>query len=406
MSVQRRGKGWRCRWKEGDRWRSRTFDRKADALLFDAELRRRRRLGSLASLDAGLETLDQYTADTWTPTYGAVLSAKTQALYSSLYDTHVSPTLGGTPLRELTPELIARWYSDRKAADAGPVAVRKALTLLGGILQRAHESGRIASNPARTYKPAKLPRRSEVRPLAPATVEKMRAAASPRDAALLSVMAYGGLRPGEALALRWGDVRDRTLLVTRSLSLGAEKGTKTGEHRTVRLLEPLREDLAKWRRQCGGAFPMVRLCFEVRTASRGPRPPTNPGVARPLPAHSCGRVAPRAPLRPAPQLREPAPPRGPQRDLRRPPTRPRCRLTLTRYGHVIDELDDLPRRRQRPRSGSHARPHVPVLYPTGPTEASPEAPPIPRNSLKSPDGRSRARTGDLLLVRQALYQLS
>src|SRR5260370_571255 len=73
-----------------------------------------------------------------------------------------------------------------------------------------------------------VPRGAEVRPLAPSTIEAMRAAATTRDAVLLAVLAYAGLRPGEALALRWGDVRERTLLVERALSLGAEKGTKTG----------------------------------------------------------------------------------------------------------------------------------------------------------------------------------
>jgi integrase len=31
--------------------------------------------------------------------------------------------------------------------------------------------------------------------------------------ALVSVFAYAGLRPGKALALTWGDVRERTLLI-------------------------------------------------------------------------------------------------------------------------------------------------------------------------------------------------
>jgi integrase len=64
----------------------------------------------------------------------------------------------------------------------------------------------------------------------------MRAAADPRDAALISVLASAGLRPGEALALQWDDVRDNTLLVERALSLGEEADTKTTMHRTVRLL--------------------------------------------------------------------------------------------------------------------------------------------------------------------------
>jgi integrase len=252
VSVQKRGpRAWRVRWTEGDRWRSRTFELKRDADAFDADLRRRRRLGTLADLDAGTESLDTYVTGTWALTYAPLLAPKTRSLYIGPYDGHIAPTLGPVRLRQLTPELIGRWQADRLAAGAGPVAMHKALTLLGNMLQRAVEGGHIPSNPARLVRRATLPRRAEVRPLAPATVEAMRTTSSPRDATLLSVLAYGGLRPGEALALRWGDVRDRTLLVQRSVSLGAEKATKTGRHRTVRLLAPLAADLREWRLRSG-----------------------------------------------------------------------------------------------------------------------------------------------------------
>ena len=261
MSVQKRVTrrkdgstytAWRVRWEEGDRMPSRTFDLKRDAQLFDAEVKRRRGLGSLAALDAGRESLDSYVSYTWAPTHVALLAPKTRSLYTGLYDHHISPTLGGVALRELNTEMIARWQSDRLAAGAGPVAVNKALTLLGGILQRAAEStGRIDGNPVRLVRKARLPARKEVRPLAPVTVEAMRAASSPRDATLFSVLAYSGMRPGEALALQWGDLRERTLLIERALSLGDEKDTKTTAHRTVRLLAPLAADLREWQMRSG-----------------------------------------------------------------------------------------------------------------------------------------------------------
>jgi len=248
MSVQKRTTNradgskqiaWRVRWQEGDRWRSRSFEHKRDALLFDSELRRRRRLGSVASIDAGTESLDHFVTRVWTPTYAAQLAPKTQATYAAVYDRHVSPTLGGVQLQAITAELVSRWQADRLAAGAGASVVRKALVTLGGILQRAAEGGRIASNPVRLVRKAPLPRRSEVVPLAPITVERMRAASSPRDATLISVLAYSGARPGEALALRWGDVRERTILVERSVAAGQLKPTKTGQTRTIRLLHPL-----------------------------------------------------------------------------------------------------------------------------------------------------------------------
>jgi integrase len=263
-------------------------------------------------------------------------------VYTSVYDHHIAPTLGGIPLRELTPELIGRWQSDRLATGAGPSAVRKALTLLGGILQRAAESGRIASNPARLVRKAPLPRRAEVRPLAPITVEAMRAASSERDAAVLSVLAYAGLRPGEALGLRWGDVRERTLLIERSLSLGEEKDTKTTAHRAVRLLAPLAADLREWRMRSGrptdrapifpgrDGKPWSEAAYKSWRRRAFDRAATAAGVehARPYDLrHSFASLLlheGRSVIYVARQLGHGA------------------QLTLGRYGHVIDELENAP----------------------------------------------------------------
>ncbi|MGI8440816.1 MAG: tyrosine-type recombinase/integrase [Thermoleophilaceae bacterium] len=262
MSVEKvarkTGTSYRVRWREGGRNRARSFGTRRDAQRWDLEVRRRAQLGTLHLLDAGAETLDAYVTRTWAPAFAAQLAPRTRRHYVSLYDHHVAPTMGATPLRSLTPELVARWQADRLAQGAGPVAVRHALALLGSILQRAFEAERIPTNPVRQVRKAKMPRREEVRPLAPVQVEAMRSylladgSDNPRrDAALVSVLAYAGLRPGEALGLRWGDVGDATLLVQRSIALGEEAETKTGQHRSVRLLAPLRADLAEWRLAAG-----------------------------------------------------------------------------------------------------------------------------------------------------------
>lgn len=99
------------------------------------------------------------------------------------------PQLGALELRAITSETIARWQADRLAAGYGRVAIRHAFDLLGSILQRAFEGGQVQANPARAVRKAPRPRRAEVRPLPPATIEKMRAASNPRDATLLSVLA-------------------------------------------------------------------------------------------------------------------------------------------------------------------------------------------------------------------------
>jgi integrase len=345
---------WKVRWRDGGRGspaRSRVFDRKADAVAFEDELRRRRRLGDLGILIGSKETLDQYVTETWVRTHAVTLAPRTAQTYAGLYDLHIGPYLGRFKLADVTPELVARWQADRVAAGAGRSSVLKSLTLLGSILQLALESERIARNPVRTVRRVAPPPKREVRPLPPATIEAMRAASSARDATLISVMAYAGLRPQEALALRWKHVGERTLTVYAQ---------KTRKRRSVRLLAPLAEDLRWWRLPSGrpmeGAlvFPAADghpWSYEAYKswASRGARGRKRPDGTRAGSGGAFGRAARAAGV-----------PEASPYTLRHS----FCSLllhegrsviyvaqqmghdaeqTLGTYGHVIEELDDAPR---------------------------------------------------------------
>ena len=74
---------------------------------------------------------------------------------------------------------------------------------------------------------------------------------SQRDRVLLGLLAYAGLRPEEALALRWIDV-GRLLVIDRAFTHGEEKGTKTNQRRTVEIIKPLAADLEALRAGSGG----------------------------------------------------------------------------------------------------------------------------------------------------------
>lgn len=257
MSVERRVlKGgrtvWRVRWREGGRYRARAFDYKRDAEAANAEIRRREVLGEFGILAAGRETLDEFAREWWRLYAEPNLARKTLQVYADLWDRHVLPRLGAFRLRELTPELLESFQVDLRDAGVGDPTIVKALSLLQGILRRAVVWRRIPANPAAVVRKPPQRRSRAVRPLAPSSVERLRfELTSERDRALVSVLAYAGLRPGEALALTWGDLRERVMLVERAVSLGEVKGTKTGRGRSVRLLGPLAADLAAWRMRSG-----------------------------------------------------------------------------------------------------------------------------------------------------------
>jgi integrase len=98
--------------------------------------------------------------------------------------------------------------------------------MLQAVMGFAVLHGAVPYNPVKAVrKPRQLSR--TVRPLAAQTVEAIRRQVSLRDATLVSVLAYAGLRPGEALGLRRSSVRKRTLMIQCSVSYGREKSTKT-----------------------------------------------------------------------------------------------------------------------------------------------------------------------------------
>ena len=338
MSVHRTRRGsstlYVVRWREGDRNRQRTFDQRRDAVRWDDEIRRRRQLGTLHMLDVGAQTLDHYAATTWAEAHAATLAPKTRRVYGWAYDRHLAPRIGALALHEITPDVVSRLQADLLTAGAGHEGTAKALTVLSAILQRAAESQLIAANPVRLVRKARAPMRDEVRPLAPVSVEALRAVLDPRSAVIVSVLAYAGLRPGELRLLRWCHVQAQTLVV------GAPK---TRRRRTVRLLDALRRDLAEWRllqgrpgadepvipAEDGGEWSVNGFnkwrarCFAPGLERAG-LPSARPYDLR----HSFASLLlheGRSPVYVARQLGHGA------------------GLTLRDYGHVIDELEDAPR---------------------------------------------------------------
>src|SRR4051812_5191115 len=252
---------WRARWRdEQGVERSKTFDRAADARVWEAKIRTMKRSGALAELDAGTETLAEFVEEWWLVYAGPNLERSTLRTYATLWNGHALPRLGHLQLRQLTPQTIARFRAELEAAGVGDEAVRKTMSMLQGVLQRAVEWGRVPSNAVKiTRKPPKR-YRPAVQAIPPSVIEVMRARLLAhgrlRDATLLVVLAYAGLRPQEALALEWRHVRERTLLVERAVSDGQLKVLKNRRQpRTVALLAPLREDLSEWRRASRVSLP-------------------------------------------------------------------------------------------------------------------------------------------------------
>lgn len=250
-------KRYKVRWREAGRNRARSFNRKRDADAFNERMKALKAAGGMDIFIAGEQTLASYADAWWREHVERSLKQRTRETYAIQLDKRIMPTLGGYQLRQITPALVrdfdARMQRD---GDADPTRV-KALTVLQSLLKQAVVDGVLRSNPVQAIdKPSQRRHRQPIL-ISPAQVEAIRAQLGPRDATLVSVLAYAGLRPeSEGVTLTWPRVRERSILIPASNKRG-------GRERSVRLLQPLAEDLSAWRRTQRG----TRLVFPAATGA-------------------------------------------------------------------------------------------------------------------------------------------
>ena len=95
MSVERvqrkSGVVWRVRWRENGQPHSRVMGTKRDAELFEADITRRKRLGQLAQIDAGRQTVAEFAREWWRIHAEPNLAARTRERYAIVFDKHIFP---------------------------------------------------------------------------------------------------------------------------------------------------------------------------------------------------------------------------------------------------------------------------------------------------------------------------
>ncbi|WP_222273148.1 tyrosine-type recombinase/integrase [Modestobacter marinus] len=173
------------------------------------------------------------------------LRESTRVLYAGLWHHHLAAPWSDVPVDEVTPAAVRSWHA-KAGRTTGPTALAQSYRLLRAILNVAVADEVISSNPCR-LRGAGTPRAS--RPSRALTASEAlrlaeqlgRTRRTGRYRALLLVLAFGGLRFGEATALRRSDVLPGgRLRVERSVRrvggqwVVGEPKTDAG-HRTVTL---------------------------------------------------------------------------------------------------------------------------------------------------------------------------
>jgi integrase len=207
--------------------------------------------------------------------------------YESAWRVHVAPRWTRTAIADVRYCDVAAWVAELSAR-RGPVIVPTAFSVLARILDDAVRDRMLSSNPARGVKlPSRAPRRNVY--LSAEQLHRL-ADESGRYRGLVLLLGVGGLRWGEAAALRPCDIdflRRRIELHRNAVTVGRQTwvGTlKSGKNRTVVLPRLVVDALAQtaegkgrdellWPSQTGSylAPPAARESWLSGAVARGVR---------------------------------------------------------------------------------------------------------------------------------------
>lgn len=269
------------------RERARNFTRKIDAERFLALLEADKLRGQWVDPEAGKIPFAEF-AERWYATT-VPLKPKTRAGYRSLLDSRVLPHMGHLQLRHVHPLLVREWVVDLQSAGISASRIRQARNVLHAMFKLAQESSLVVRNPVDGVKTPPV-RSGDRRHLTPNEVQRLATSMPAPYDVLTYVLAFTGIRFGEAAALRRSrcDLSRSRLHIAESL---AEVGgdlhfghTKTHRQRTVVVAGTVRDLLAQHLETVGpGADALVftsptgrPLRYSNFATASGYRPPKLP----------------------------------------------------------------------------------------------------------------------------------
>ena len=179
-----------------------TFPTEADADTWLATQRTDLVRGTWKAHEVGAVTLTDY-AGAWLASRGD-LKPRTRALYLSLLDHHILPTLGPHRLRDLTPTTVRDWHT-KLGSSTGPTARAQSYRLLRTLCNQAVRDGELETNPCQIRKAGTVATPERPAPTL-AQIHALADKVPARYQAMVLVAAYGGLRFGELTALTRTDL--------------------------------------------------------------------------------------------------------------------------------------------------------------------------------------------------------
>ena len=183
---------------------TRVFERKADAVAWDQDQRRRLRLGEWTDPRRGQVPLSVVAAD-WLRSRSSV-KRRTRESDESAWRNYIEPRFGNWPVASITAAEVSGWVGALMARGLAPSTATRALATLRSILAFAVADARVQHNVAASVrKPTSGRARRDGQALTLEELRTLTAACKGRYRDVVPMLALAGLRWGELAGLQVGD---------------------------------------------------------------------------------------------------------------------------------------------------------------------------------------------------------
>ncbi len=209
----------------------------------DAQKLLKRREAEVAAGTYGREDItfrDFYVR--WMESKAKSLKPSTKASYEHTFRLHIIPYFGGKHLSKIKPLDIQGWVNEMTEKDLASATVGRCYRYLRACLKQAESWDLIPKSPCRSIN---LPRENheELSFLGPDEIRTLLEEAREPERTFFALLAFSGLRTGEALGLAWKhiDLNDKAIFVERAWSYqgGFQEPKTVSSRRAVPLVPTL-----------------------------------------------------------------------------------------------------------------------------------------------------------------------
>ncbi len=233
---------------------TRVFERKAEAVAWEQDQRRRLRLGEWTDPRRGQVPLSVVATD-WLRSRSSV-KRRTRESDEAAWRNYIAPRFGNWPVSSITAAEVSSWVGSLVARGLAPSTATRALATLRSIVAFAVADARVQHNVAAAVrKPTSGRARREGQALTLDELTRLTEACQGRYRDVVLVLALAGLRWGELAGLQVGDlvsVPGPGLRLRRAVLAGGGGGAlyvdtlKNNRARTVPLVPALVPIVDRW----------------------------------------------------------------------------------------------------------------------------------------------------------------